>query len=698
MVEKALPVTPETEFSYELNRILVVDDDDDMRLFVSTILASTWEEAEVVEFDPAEELLVEYLPWSHYDLLVLDYRLGEHSELKTGLDWLREYHRSPGFPPAILITGYGNDEVFAQARSLGAAGHVEKGDEFAHRLVETVHRVMGQDVPESQSDASEQERPEGENPHSAHPVIETAEDDRQAAHIPNIALSEADLDGSQGTHASTGLPLKPPRGGFSDMAIDLDLSPDLGISEQDILDLGLAGAAEPELAQRQTVGHVGGLFVFQIDQAATLLAPDRLEEVRQGLRKSLRDWVDEEGARIVTIAWSAEQLLVYIKGLWGSLHAESVAERLCHRVPREGLALGHAHIHITVSVGVSLNDSHRDVDADRLFEYANRACKQADSAGGNRVEMISLAEQDDASAEAQQDHQEGDAHVSEIDLREMIRSGTLSVQFQPLLSGDDQKAAPDFQAAPRILMDSEAEMSAASQAALLTRINQSSDLDRLAVFQAMKLLHSDGTHSESRVILDVSSCTAKDEDFWAWLTRSCSRFGQRSRLVFSFSIRDLLRQKIALAAIRKAVNDCGIALALRGQPAILTPQTVPTNLPIQLLLVDMSGEFSIQRCEQTVRLGTYARRKGIDFYARYIDSGEKLVCAYAAQAQRMQGMLTQEWANMDLNPLNPDPFKDRGEGRVLWFDSGRSKRTAMRLAQVRQREKEAQGHTGRPRR
>ena len=84
--------------------------------------------------------------WAAYDVLLLDYELGNG---QTGTDWLREVIHRPGFPRTILITGVGDSYVVADAIKLGCEGYLNKADLNPERLAAVVYEVLAHSSSES---------------------------------------------------------------------------------------------------------------------------------------------------------------------------------------------------------------------------------------------------------------------------------------------------------------------------------------------------------------------------------------------------------------------------------------------------------------------------------------------------------------------------------------------------------------------
>jgi EAL domain-containing protein (putative c-di-GMP-specific phosphodiesterase class I)/CheY-like chemotaxis protein len=74
--------------------------------------------------------------WSSFDVLLLDYRLGEN---ENGLDWLREFKRKDNnFPATILLTAAGSEEVAVGALRFGAHDYLKKQSLNSERLAESI--------------------------------------------------------------------------------------------------------------------------------------------------------------------------------------------------------------------------------------------------------------------------------------------------------------------------------------------------------------------------------------------------------------------------------------------------------------------------------------------------------------------------------------------------------------------------------
>ena len=120
--------------------ILVIDDSADFRALLRVYLQKVFPDAQIEDYDldrlgrPPENY-----DWSPYDVLLLDYKLGEEED---GLDWLKSFRKKPGFPPTIILTAEGDEYVAVRAVKLGAAEYINKKDISPIRLKELIDEAV----------------------------------------------------------------------------------------------------------------------------------------------------------------------------------------------------------------------------------------------------------------------------------------------------------------------------------------------------------------------------------------------------------------------------------------------------------------------------------------------------------------------------------------------------------------------------
>ena len=107
-----------------LNRILIVDDADDMESLIRFCTHAYWPEAVLEMYDPLCGLPEKSFNWSRYDLLLLDYDLGLTGQ--NGLDWLTQLVKDEHLPPVIMLTGYASNKLAKKALKSGVDGFLDK--------------------------------------------------------------------------------------------------------------------------------------------------------------------------------------------------------------------------------------------------------------------------------------------------------------------------------------------------------------------------------------------------------------------------------------------------------------------------------------------------------------------------------------------------------------------------------------------
>ena len=118
------------------NNILVVDDEEDIRLSIAGLLEDEDYEVRVAKnSDEALDAISKRVP----DLVLLDIWL-ENSNL-DGLDLLNEIHSKFISVPCIMISGHGNIDIAVKAIRSGASDFIEKPFE-SERLLITLERVL----------------------------------------------------------------------------------------------------------------------------------------------------------------------------------------------------------------------------------------------------------------------------------------------------------------------------------------------------------------------------------------------------------------------------------------------------------------------------------------------------------------------------------------------------------------------------
>ena len=119
-------------------KILVVDDDLDICQIISDILK---EEGYSIDSSFSGEDALRKIKKDHYDLIVLDYRLGGIS----GLVVLEKALQIMPLLKVIMISAFGSDSTKAKARELGAVDFIDKPFDIK-RFVRAVQDILTRDT------------------------------------------------------------------------------------------------------------------------------------------------------------------------------------------------------------------------------------------------------------------------------------------------------------------------------------------------------------------------------------------------------------------------------------------------------------------------------------------------------------------------------------------------------------------------
>jgi len=103
-------------------KVLVVDDDEDDFLLLSTLFARIKGQRYDLRWAAGYEVSLAALEKEHFDVCVMDYRLGARS----GLELLAECSRQGLSLPTIFLTGQGDHDVDIQAMEAGATDYLSK--------------------------------------------------------------------------------------------------------------------------------------------------------------------------------------------------------------------------------------------------------------------------------------------------------------------------------------------------------------------------------------------------------------------------------------------------------------------------------------------------------------------------------------------------------------------------------------------
>jgi DNA-binding NarL/FixJ family response regulator/tRNA A-37 threonylcarbamoyl transferase component Bud32 len=120
-------------------KVLIIDDDEDLRTLLEHFIKGQWPDAEVDQFDPQERDMPDAsFPLGRYDVMILDYMLGRGD----GLQWLQQFKKRHDCPPVLFLTGAGNEIIAVRAMKAGADDYQRKQELSRERLVGAVRGLV----------------------------------------------------------------------------------------------------------------------------------------------------------------------------------------------------------------------------------------------------------------------------------------------------------------------------------------------------------------------------------------------------------------------------------------------------------------------------------------------------------------------------------------------------------------------------
>ncbi len=116
-------------------RILIIDDDEDLRNLLAHYLRGRWADAVIDGYDPlSHDMPGAEFPLGSYDVVILDYMLGRGD----GLDWLAALKRRPDCPKVLFLTGAGNEIIAVRAMKAGADDYQRKQEMTREKLINSI--------------------------------------------------------------------------------------------------------------------------------------------------------------------------------------------------------------------------------------------------------------------------------------------------------------------------------------------------------------------------------------------------------------------------------------------------------------------------------------------------------------------------------------------------------------------------------
>ncbi len=124
-------------------RVLIIDDDEDLRLLLTHHIREQWPDARIDDYDPmVKEFPGEEFALNPYDVIVLDYMLGRGD----GLDWLQRLKQRRDCPKILFLTGAGNEIIAVRAMKAGADDYQRKQELSRERLITSLRDLTADPI------------------------------------------------------------------------------------------------------------------------------------------------------------------------------------------------------------------------------------------------------------------------------------------------------------------------------------------------------------------------------------------------------------------------------------------------------------------------------------------------------------------------------------------------------------------------
>src|SRR5690348_3835468 len=124
-------------------RVLIIDDDHDLRGLLGRYITQRWGDAVVDEYDPLErDAPGDDFPLGGYDVVILDYMLGRGD----GLDWLQRMKQRADCPKVLFLTGAGNEIIAVRAMKAGADDYQRKQEMTREKLLNSLHELTASEL------------------------------------------------------------------------------------------------------------------------------------------------------------------------------------------------------------------------------------------------------------------------------------------------------------------------------------------------------------------------------------------------------------------------------------------------------------------------------------------------------------------------------------------------------------------------
>ncbi len=565
----------------DIRNVLVIDENDEQRLFISTVLASVWFDAEVEEFDPHSNKAATVADLYQYDLIIV-----EEDKSNAGLHWLEDHKGDKALPRTILVTDNDNEAA--------SVDQVSKGDGFSERLLRKI-----------------------------------------------CNLSDRTTD-----------PLKPTdlKEFFENTAALFDSNAN---SHNDA----------------DTLGNSSAMYIIKLDQFAEIKAhqgQQYADLVNTELHTIAQQWIKNDGANPTRSMCDDSAIYLYVTGMLGGIHGEMVAEKICERVREGQLIVNDQKLTCTVSVGVCLEGEDLQVDISGFAQQAGQAAIYAEQKGGDQFKAFVYSKN---GLEREKAHGSPNGDIPRpsprMNVLSLIKAKRLSIEFQRIVNTHQSQQKICLQPKPAIYDEEGKPCSYSRLAELFSTPGNATQLDRISVIQSLKLLKKRGAEKQNNILLDLSTESVFNSQFWEWLEQQLNKVQCGPQFIFNLNIENFQSDRIDVKIIKTMTQSTRCQFAIRGIGNGLTPIILSQKLSLSWLIIDMEDGISNHACSQIGETISEAHKHHIKVVLRNINSSDKLFCAYSSGADLLQGELASQWGSIGLTPME-DHNAPNPETPTVW--------------------------------
>ena len=134
---------------HDINKVLVIDQSKKFQRVLVRFFSEHYPNTEIKVYDLKKGCPDSTFPWHKFDLLFLNFKVGEKS---NGLDWLKICRTDDEFPATIITADCGHEKIAVGTFRYGAQDYLSKESLTISKLQRSITRAMNKYVGENSKD------------------------------------------------------------------------------------------------------------------------------------------------------------------------------------------------------------------------------------------------------------------------------------------------------------------------------------------------------------------------------------------------------------------------------------------------------------------------------------------------------------------------------------------------------------------